>query len=120
MLKVLVILEVSDVYFMVVLILFKGNYELDVSYVEVVICVVLLLLKEGDFYVIEFILFVGIIEVMVCIIFGECLELESKIFIVYCLECVLLGNVIYELVYNDWVIGGLNFEFIEKVIVFYL
>lgn len=59
------------------------------------------------------------IECMVEVIYKECLELKDKIYIVYCFECVLLGNMFYELVYNDWVIGGVNFELIVKVIEFY-
>lgn len=45
--------------------------------------------------------------------------MESKIFIAYCPERVLPGNVIYELVHNDRVIGGLNPESTEKAIAFY-
>ena len=77
------------------------------------------LLKEGDLYVIESTSPVGTTEAMARIIFGERPELESKIFIAYCPERVLPGNVIYELVHNDRVIGGLNPESTEKAIAFY-
>ena len=80
---------------------------------------VLPLLKEGDLYVIESTSPVGTTEAMARIIFGERPELESKIFIAYCPERVLPGNVIYELVHNDRVIGGLNPESTEKAIAFY-
>lgn len=111
--------EVSDAYFMVVPTPFKGNHEPDVSYVEAATRAVLPLLKEGDLYVIESTSPVGTTEAMARIIFDERPELEGKIYIAYCPERVLPGNVIYELVHNDRVIGGLNPESTEKAIAFY-
>lgn len=46
----------------VVLILFKNDYELDFVYVEVVVCLIVLVLVVGNFVVLEFILFVGVME----------------------------------------------------------
>ena len=80
---------------------------------------VLPLLKEGDLYVIESTSPVGTTEAMAKIIFSERPELEGKIFIAYCPERVLPGNVIYELVHNDRVIGGLTPESTDKAIEFY-
>ena len=111
--------EVSDAYFMVVPTPFKGNHEPDVSYVEAATRAVLPLLKEGDLYVIESTSPVGTTEAMAKIIFSERPELEGKIFIAYCPERVLPGNVIYELVHNDRVIGGLTPESTDKAIEFY-
>ena len=53
------------------------------------------------------------------IIFAERPELKGKIYIAYCPERVLPGNVIYELVHNDRVIGGLNSASTDKAIEFY-
>ncbi len=111
--------EVADAYFMVVPTPFKGNHEPDVSYVEAATRAVIPLLKEGDLYVIESTSPVGTTEQMAEIIFSERPELKDKIFIAYCPERVLPGNVIYELVHNDRVIGGLNPESTEKAIEFY-
>lgn len=111
--------EVSDAYFMVVPTPFKGDHEPDVSYVEAATRAVLPLLKEGDLYVIESTSPVGTTEMMAKIIFAERPELEGKIYIAYCPERVLPGNVIFELVNNDRVIGGLNPESTEKAIEFY-
>lgn len=119
MLKASVTPEVSDAYFMVVPTPFKGNHEPDVSYVEAATHAVLPLLKEGDLYVIESTSPVGTTEAMARIIFNERPELEGKIYIAYCPERVLPGNVIYELVHNDRVIGGLNPESTDKAIEFY-
>ena len=111
--------EVSDAYFMVVPTPFKGNKEPDVSYVESATRMVLPLLKDGDLYVIESTSPVGTTEQMAQIIFSERPELEGKIYIAYCPERVLPGNVIFELVHNDRVIGGLTPEATDKAIEFY-
>ena len=111
--------ETSDAYFMVVPTPFKGNHEPDVSYVEAATRAVLPLLKEGDLYVIESTSPIGTTEAMAKIIFAERPELEGKIYVAYCPERVLPGNVIYELVHNDRVIGGLNPESTEKAVEFY-
>ena len=111
--------EISDAYFMVVPTPFKGNHEPDVSYVEAATRAVLPLLKEGDLYVIESTSPVGTTEQMADIIFGERPELKGKIYVAYCPERVLPGNVIYELVHNDRVIGGLDEASTKKAQEFY-
>lgn len=111
--------EVSDAYFMVVPTPFKGNHEPDVSYVEAATRAVIPLLKEGDLYVIESTSPVGTTEQMAEIIFSERPELKDKIHIAYCPERVLPGNVIYELVHNDRVIGGLDEASTKKAQEFY-
>lgn len=112
--------EVADAYFMVVPTPFKGaSHEPDVSYVEAATRAVLPLLKEGDLYVVESTSPVGTTEAMAEIIFAERPELEGKIFIAHCPERVLPGNVIYELVHNDRVIGGMNEASTKKAQEFY-
>lgn len=111
--------EVCDAYFMVVPTPFKGNHEPDVSYVESATRSVIPLLKEGDLYVIESTSPVGTTEKMADIIFAVRPDLKGKIHIAYCPERVLPGNVIYELVHNDRVIGGLTPDATDKAIEFY-
>lgn len=111
--------EVSDAYFIVVPTPFKGNHEPDISYVEAATKAVIPLLKEGDLYVIESTSPVGTTEKMAELIFAERPELKGKIYIAYCPERVLPGNVIYELVHNDRVIGGLDESSTEKAKEFY-
>lgn len=111
--------EVSDAYFIVVPTPFKGNHVPDISYVEAATRAVLPLLKEGDLYVIESTSPVGTTEKMAELIFSERPELKDKIYIAYCPERVLPGNVIYELIHNDRVIGGLNPESTAKAQEFY-
>ena len=118
-LKASVVPEESDAYFMVVPTPFKGNHEPDISYVEAATRAVLPLLKEGDLYVIESTSPVGTTEKMMDLIYTERPELRDKIYIAYCPERVLPGNVIYELVHNDRVIGGVNEISTKKAIEFY-
>ena len=111
--------EVSDAYFMVVPTPFKGNHEPDISYVEAATRAVLPYLKEGDLYVIESTSPVGTTDKMRDLIFSERPELRDKIYIAYCPERVLPGNVIYELTHNDRVIGGVDEASTTKAIEFY-
>ena len=111
--------EVSDAYFMVVPTPFKGNHEPDISYVEAATRAVLPCLKEGDLYVIESTSPVGTTDKMRDLIFSERPELRDKIYIAYCPERVLPGNVIYELTHNDRVIGGVDEASTTKAIGFY-
>lgn len=111
--------EMSEAYFMVVPTPFKGNHEPDISYVDAATRAVLPFLKEGDLYVIESTSPVGTTEKMRDLIFAERPELEGKIYIAYCPERVLPGNVIYELVHNDRVIGGIDEASTDKAIEFY-
>lgn len=111
--------EVSDAYFIVVPTPFKGDHEPDTSYVEAATRAVVPLLKEGDLYVIESTSPVGTTEQMAELIFSLRPELKDKIYIAYCPERVLPGNVIYELVHNDRVIGGLDEASTAKAREFY-
>ncbi len=119
MLKASTIPEESDAYFMVVPTPFKGNHEPDVSYVEAATRAVIPYLKKGDLYVIESTSPIGTTEMMAQIIFEERPELKNEIYIAYCPERILPGNVVYELVHNDRVIGGLTPESTDKAIAFY-
>jgi UDP-N-acetyl-D-mannosaminuronic acid dehydrogenase len=76
-------------------------------------------LKEGDLYVIESTSPVGTTDKMAALIYSERPELKDKLYIAYCPERVLPGNVIYELVHNDRVIGGMNEASAKKAQEFY-
>lgn len=111
--------EVCDAYFIVVPTPFKGNHEPDVSYVEAATRAIIPLLKQGDLYVIESTSPIGTTEMMAQLIFEERPELRNEIYIAYCPERILPGNVIHELVHNDRVIGGLTPQSTEKAVQFY-
>lgn len=109
----------SDVYLIVVPTPFTGNHQPDISYVEAATRSVIPYLKAGDLYIIESTSPVGTTEKMASLIFSERPELQGKIYISYCPERVLPGNVIYELVHNDRVIGGIDEASTEKAVDFY-
>ncbi len=111
--------QVSDAYFIVVPTPFKGEHEPDISFVQAATRMVLPLLKEGDLFVIESTSPIGTTEKMAELIFSERPELKDKIYIAYCPERVLPGNIIYELVNNDRVIGGIDEASTEKAKEFY-
>lgn len=111
--------EICDAYFIVVPTPFTEDHDPDISYVESATCTVIPYLKKGDLFVLESTSPVGTTEAMAKIIYDERPELQNQIYIAYCPERVLPGNVIHELVHNDRVIGGLNSESTEKAIEFY-
>ena len=98
----------SDVYLIVVPTPFKAKHEPDISYGESATKTVIPFLKEGDLFIIESTSPVGTTEKMAELIFAERPELKGRIHIAYCPERVLPGNVIFELVNNDRVIGGID------------
>lgn len=111
--------EYAEAYFIVVPTPFKQNHRADISYVESATRSVIPYLKEGNLFVIESTSPVMTTEKMAALIWKERPELKDKIYIAYCPERVLPGNVIYELEYNDRVIGGINQESTNKAIEFY-
>lgn len=111
--------EESDVYLIVVPTPFKGNHEPDISYVESATKSVLPYLKEGDLFVIESTSPIGTTDQMAQLIFDERPELKGKLYIAYCPERVLPGNIIHELINNDRVIGGIDAPSADKAADFY-
>lgn len=109
----------ADTYLIVVPTPFKGDHQPDISYVQAATEGIIPLLKEGDLYIIESTSPVGTTEKMMDLIFAKRPELEGKIYLAYCPERVLPGNVMYELVHNDRVIGGVNEESTQKALAFY-
>ncbi len=106
-------------YLIVVPTPFKDKNEPDISFVEAATRGILPLLKKGDLYIIESTSPVGTTEKMMDLIYTERPELKDSLYIAYCPERVLPGNVMHELVYNDRVIGGVNTASTEKAIAFY-
>lgn len=109
----------ADTYLIVVPTPFKDKNEPDISFVQSATKAILPLLKEGDMYIIESTSPVGTTEKMMNYIYEERPELRGKLHIAYCPERVLPGNVMYELVHNDRVIGGIDEASTEKAAAFY-
>lgn len=111
--------EEADVFLIVVPTPFKQNHRADISYVENATKAVIPFLKEGSLYIIESTSPVMTTERMADLIYKTRPELKDKIYIAYCPERVLPGNVLYELEHNDRVIGGINQESSQKAVEFY-
>jgi len=111
--------EEADVFLIVVPTPFKQNHRADITYVRSATKMVIPLLKEGNLFIIESTSPVMTTEKMADLIFKERPELKDKIYIAYCPERVLPGNVIYELENNDRVIGGINKKSSDKAAEFY-
>jgi len=109
----------ASTYIIVVPTPFKAKNEPDISYVEAATRGLIQLFKAGDLYIIESTSPVGTTEKMMSLIYRERPELKDKLHIAYCPERVLPGNVMYELVHNDRVIGGVNEASTQKAIAFY-
>ena len=109
----------ANTYLIVVPTPFKDKNEPDISFVLAATNAILPFLKEGDLYIIESTSPVGTTEKMMDFIFKERPELRDKLYIAYCPERVLPGNVMYELVHNDRVIGGVNEASTDKAVSFY-
>lgn len=111
--------EEADAFFIVVPTPFKSEHRPDISYVEAATRSVVPFLRPGNLFVIESTSPVGTTEAMAQLIFSLRPELEGKIHIAYCPERVLPGNIIYELVHNDRVIGGIDRPSAEAAARFY-
>ena len=109
----------AEVFLIVVPTPFMGNYEPDISFIEAATKGIIPLLKKGDLYIIESTSPIGTTEKMQKLIFASRPELEGEIFMAYCPERVLPGNVMFELVHNDRVIGGIDDASTKKAVAFY-
>ncbi|ASO06683.1 UDP-N-acetyl-D-mannosamine dehydrogenase [Arenibacter algicola] len=109
----------ANTYLIVVPTPFKDKNEPDISFVQAATTAILPLLKEDDLYIIESTSPIGTTEKMMTYIYEERPDLDGKLHIAYCPERVLPGNVMYELVHNDRVIGGIDEGSTEKAVAFY-
>lgn len=109
----------AEAYLIVVPTPFKEGNHPDISFVKSATESIVPLLKDGDLYIIESTSPVGTTEQMRDLIYKKRPELKDKIAIAYCPERVLPGNVMYELVHNDRVIGGIDKKSTERATFFY-
>jgi len=109
----------ADTYLIVVPTPFKGKNEPDISFVQAATQAIIPLLKKDDLYIIESTSPIGTTEKMMQLIYTSRPELKGELNIAYCPERVLPGNVMYELVNNDRVIGGVDEKSTNKALEFY-
>lgn len=98
---------------------FTTKNEPDISFVKSAFKSIIPFLEEGNLCIIESTCPVGTTEKMKSFINYERPDLTDKIYIAYCPERVLPGNVMFELVNNDRVIGGIDEISTEKAVSFY-
>ncbi len=106
-------------YLIVVPTPFKDKNEPDTSFVQAATEAIIPLLKQGDLYIIESTSPIGTTERMMNLIYENRPELRDQLYIAYCPERVLPGNVMFELVNNDRVIGGVDEKSTDKAVEFY-
>src|SRR5690554_783057 len=109
----------ADVYLIAVPTPFKESYIPDLSYIESAVRNLIPTLKKGALVILESTSPVGTTHKVRDMILAERPELEGEIYIAYCPERVLPGNVIYELEQNDRAIGGIDEASTEKAVEFY-
>lgn len=109
----------ADVYLIAVPTPFKDENKPDLSYVSDAVRSILPTLTEGALVILESTSPVGTTEKVQKLIFKERPELKDKIYIAYCPERVLPGNILHELKHNDRAIGGINKASTQKAIDFY-
>jgi len=109
----------ADVYLIVVPTPFKDKNEPDISFVQSATEALIPLLKEDDLFIIESTSPVGTTEKIAEQIFSKRPELRGKIHMAYCPERVLPGNIMYELVHNDRVVGGIDENSTSEAVSFY-
>ncbi len=110
---------VADVYLIAVPTPFKENNIPDLTFVMSATQNIIPTLRPGALVILESTSPVGTTREMQKLIFRERPELEGHIYIAYCPERVLPGNIIYELEHNDRAIGGLDKASTEKAVAFY-
>jgi len=109
----------SDVYLVAVPTPFKGDHEPDLSYIMSATKNIIPTLKKGALVILESTSPVGTTKRMEQFIYKERPELKGHIFLAYCPERVLPGNILYELKHNDRAIGGVDEISTIKAINFY-
>jgi|TARA_R110002110_G_scaffold49502_6_gene146900 UDP-N-acetyl-D-mannosaminuronic acid dehydrogenase len=108
-----------DVYLIAVPTPFKDNHVPDTSYVMAATKSIIPTLKTGALVILESTSPIGTTQKMLDLILEERPELKDLIFVAYCPERVLPGNVLHELKHNDRAIGGIDEISTQKAISFY-
>jgi len=109
----------ADVFLIAVPTPFKEGYIPDTSYVESAIKMILPYLEERNLVIIESTSPIGTTEKMYNLVIKERPELKDKIYMAYCPERVLPGKILYELQYNDRIIGGITLASTKRAKEFY-
>lgn len=111
--------EKSDVFIITVQTPLRNKFLADISFVEKAIESITPILENENLVIIESTVPVGTTEEMYEYITKSRPELSGKFFMAHCPERVIPGRIIYELVHNDRVIGGIDRKSADKAKEFY-
>lgn len=117
--------QIADTYVIAVPTPFKENYQPDLSYIEAATKKIIPLIKPGDLIILESTSPVGTTEQIRDWILEARSDLNcnhnsnQRIYVAHCPERVLPGNIIYEMVHNDRIIGGVDKDSSLKAKQFY-
>lgn len=113
-------IEEADAFLICVPTPFKENHEPDLSYVENATRDILKVIRKGNLVVLESTVPPYTCENFVCKILTESgLNVGKDIFLAYCPERVLPGNILRELIENDRIVGGINEISTQKAVDLY-
>lgn len=119
--------EPADAFLIAVPTPFKGNHEPDLSYIEAAAHSIAPVLRKGNLVILESTSPVGTTEQLAHwlaearpdLSFPQQVGEEADVQIAYCPERVLPGKVVYELVANDRVIGGMTRKASDMAVMLY-
>lgn len=114
--------EEADAFLIAVPTPFKTHHEPDLSYIKSAVAALAPVLRKDNIVILESTSPVGATETMLewleelrpDLTFAHEAEEECDVYIAYCPERVLPGNVMHELIENDRIIGGINKSSAEK------
>ncbi len=109
----------ADVYLIAVPTPFKGDHKPDLSFVMAATKKIIPSLKKGTLVILESTSPVGTTRKLQNLILKERPDLKNDLYVAYCPERVLPGNVLHELKHNDRAIGGICRESTARAIAFY-
>jgi UDP-N-acetyl-D-mannosaminuronic acid dehydrogenase len=106
----------ADAFLIAVPTPFKDDHQPDLRYVQSAVLAIAPVLKKGNLIILESTSPVGttlqiahwLSQARPDLVFPTFAEASADVFIAYCPERVLPGKVIYELVHNDRIIGGIT------------
>tara|TARA_B100000674_G_C37964916_1_gene974073 strand:+ start:1942 stop:3150 length:1209 start_codon:yes stop_codon:yes gene_type:complete len=111
--------EPANIFIIAVPTPFKKGFSPDLKYVHQAARTITPFLKEGNLIIVESTCPVGSTEGVAELIFQERPDLKNCLHIAHCPERVLPGQIMYELVHNDRLVGGVNQAATREVALFY-
>ncbi len=109
----------ADVYLIAVPTPISQKHEADLTYVLQAVDMIIPTLSPTSLVLLESTVPVGTTESVTSRILASRKELEGKISVAYCPERVLPGQILYELINNDRIVGGINLSSTEQAAKFY-